>query len=390
MLKRLGHIFLYIVIGQVVSFRSPFNLWRSTKLNCKGLDDDNSEFKYAKEYYNFLVNYDILNDKKIYSESSLFKSGYDDDFYLNIIKERIDNYKIFENNYEKIKKFNKQGESFKLGLNQFADSYDLESNNYLMKNEINTLDIIKNDFTGIKQIFEDPLYYIDKYSNINSELIWTKPIVSDVKDQGRCGSCWAFSSTNAIEANMRLNNYTIDRLSEQELVDCSNKNYGCNGGLMHLAFDYVIDNDGLTSNELYNYTAKTGQCSLKCNNCTNLNITKLKVNGSNINDYKFTIPRSVMDLKASLKRGPVSIALDASPFEFRFYKDGVIDIPSKNTSRINHAVLLTGYSENENGTYWIIQNSWGERWGDNGYAKIKVKSGDGVLLSQLYGVYPYN
>ena len=70
-----------------------------------------------------------------------------------------------------------------------------------------------------------------------------------------------------------------------------------------------------------------------------------------IKDYRFTIPISVIDLKASL---------DASPLEFRFYKKGIIDIASKNTSRINRAVLLTGYSENQNGSYWIIQNSWGK------------------------------
>ena len=102
------------------------------------------------------------------------------------------------------------------------------------------------------------------------------------------------------------------------------------------------------------------------------------------------IPRSVIDIKASLKKGPISIALDASPFEFRFYKNGIIDLSPNNRSRLNHAVLLVGYETNINGSYWIIQNSWGENWGDNGYAKIKIENGDGVLLSQLYGVFPYN
>ena len=124
---------------------------------------------------------------------------------------------------------------------------------------------------------------------------------------------------------------------------------------MHLAFDYCIEKNGLTSNFNYNYTAKNGVCLYNCNTTNTTNLPKIV--GSSVKNYRFTIPRSVVDLKASLKEGPVCIALDASPLEFRFYSSGIIDIESKNTSRINHAVLLTGYSENTNGSYWIIQNS---------------------------------
>ena len=88
----------------------------------------------------------------------------------------------------------------------------------LMKNEISAYDITKNDLVGIKQILEDPQYYIDKYRNLSSELIWNESIVSEVKNQGRCGSCWAFSTTGAIEANMRINNYSIDITIELVLL----------------------------------------------------------------------------------------------------------------------------------------------------------------------------
>jgi len=344
----------------------------------------NSNYELGNEYFKFLTDYDIISEE---SNNFGFKLDNPDD----IIKERYDNYLIFKKNYYSIQDFNKGNNSFKLDINHFADTFELDGNNFLMKNEISAYDITKNDLVGIKQILEDPQYYIDKYRNLSSELIWDESIVSKVKNQGRCGSCWAFSTTGAIEANMRINNYSIDRLSEQELVDCSPENHGCNGGLMHLAFNYVIENDGLTSNEIYNYTAKDGKCQYTCSANNQTNTTEIiKIDGSNIRNYKFTIPRSVIDLKASLKRGPICIALDASPLEFRFYSEGVIDIPSRNNSRINHAVLLTGYSENVNGSYWIIQNSWGKNWGDKGYAKIRIKNGDGVLLSQLYGVYPYN
>ena len=124
-----------------------------------------------------------------------------------------------------------------------------------------------------------------------------------------------------------------------------------------MAFDYCIENGGLTSNELYPYNASDGNCQLYYNK-TNINFPI--INGSNIKKYNYIVPRSVIDIMASLKRGPIAIAIDASPFEFRFYKDGVIDINPSNNSYLNHAVLLTGYEKYENGTYWIIQNSWGK------------------------------
>jgi len=341
---------------------------------------DEREYKYKKEYYKFLNEYDLLKINK-----NLLLSGSENtSIYDKVIKDRLEKYFIFESNYEKILKFNNNSNSFKLGLNQFADSYDIFQENNLMKEEIKKNNLLK---IYLKQIIKNPNYYIDKYNNISSELIWNNTYISEVKDQGNCGSCWAFSTTGALEAMMRINNFNVNRLSEQELVDCSNENNGCNGGLMHLAFDYCIKNNGLVSENDYNYNASDGICKINCNKTDISNIKK--VNGSNIINYKFTIPRSVIDLKASLKKGPVCIALDASPFEFRFYKEGVIDIPSSNTSSINHAVLLTGYKEYENGTYWIIQNSWGKKWGELGFAKIKITNGDGILLSQLYGVYPY-
>ena len=112
------------------------------------------------------------------------------------------------------------------------------------------------------------------------------------------------------------------------------------------------------------------------------------IDGSDIKNYEFIIPKSKIDIMASLQNSPIAIALDANSFVFRFYKDGVIDIPINENSNINHAVLLTGYDTDVNGTYWIIQNSWGEKWGDNGFAKIRATDGEGVLLSQIYGVYP--
>ena len=181
---------------------------------------------------------------------------------------------------------------------------------------------------------------------------------------------------------MNLNNYTYKRLSEQELVDFSEDNNGCSGGLMHLAYKYIVDNQGLVSDEDYPYFIGSPS-----KDTVNMSLFE-RVNGSNITDYDFIIPSSVRDMKESLQLGPISIALDASSFIFRFYKEGVIDLPGNYSADINHAVLLTGYEQDENGSYWIIQNSWGESWGEKGFARIRIKNGNGVLLCQLYGVYP--
>ena len=367
----------------------------NTKIyNSKSTND--IDFMYAKEYYNFLKEYNIIN---VFGndESS------NDKKYVKVCKKRIENYKIFERNYIKINDFNKKN-SFTLGLNQFADTSNFDFGD-LMKNPIGKSDIYKNDFKGLYQLVTSPRDYIEKYNNITDSFIWDDKIVSSVKNQGRCGSCWAFSTTGSIEGLMRINKYCVDRLSEQELVDCSTENYGCGGGLMDLAMDYCMENDGLTSNKDYPYTARDGKCALKCDSdcdnegcdhdcdheCSDTNkLTDIKkVKGSKFRDYKYVIPRSILDIKASLKNSPISIALDASHFAFRFYKNGVIDVPPSNSDQLNHAVLLTGYGKDENGTYWVIQNSWGETWGDNGFCKIRAKNGDGVLLCQLYGVYPH-
>ena len=93
-------------------------------------------------------------------------------------------------------------------------------------------------------------------------------------------------------------------------------------------------------------------------------------------------------MKNSLSYGPIAIALDANNIFFRFYKEGIIDIPRNYSKELNHAVVLAGYDYDKYGLYWIIQNSWGKDWGDNGFCKIRATPGEGILLCQKYGVYP--
>lgn len=187
--------------------------------------------------------------------------------------------------------------------------------------------------------------------------------VSRVKDQGACGSCWSFATVGALEAITAARNQST-LLSEQNLVDCSGQygNEGCNGGLMDAALRYVRD-FGIMSSRDYRYTAKRGTCQFDKTKSV------LQVRGSVV------LPRgseSLLRLALALT-GPIPIAIDAGPRSFHSYKSGVYDDSAcKNRARdLNHAVLLVGYGTTKSGgDYWIVKNSWGTKWGDNGYMKI--------------------
>ena len=338
-----------------------------------------------------------------------------DDIYLNYLKDygKIDNsenkyygffdtnikkknFEIFKKNYEKIDEINNElsnnKNSFELGFNSDFDNilFD-EPNNNLMNNIIPKDYKFKNSY---EKYMKEPFLYLRNFFSLKKEFsLNNTEYLSPVKNQGRCGSCWAFASTNALEAYMRSQNYTVDRLSEQELVDCSWQNYGCNGGFMHKAYDFVIENGGLVSDADYPYKAVTNKCnvckckdgkhiydynitkhccddeSCNCDECSSdFNKTEIlhldKVKGSHLKEYEFTIPKSIIDRILSLQISPITIAVDASSIYFRYYKSGVIDIKPNTTQQLNHAVLLIGYGFDEKGLYWIIQNSWGSGWGD--------------------------
>lgn len=373
----------------LISFGKSFlfpniNFKRTQRLFSEAPSNYEDDFKYSTDYYQHLIKYDLIK-----SSSMLLSSSPDPSLTWSI--KRFKNYQIFVDNLEKIQQFNQQSEELKLDMNQFGDQYDFDYNcqqkcHLDINNQIST----QQDFTkfkrppflGLKKTIRNifkPLFLKNKKTPSNKN--W-KLFLPPVKNQFHCGSCWAFSTTNSIETLMNSQNYTYTRLSEQELVDFSEENDGCGGGLMHLAYDYIIENQGLVSDKDYSYIIGSPHKDT-------VNITSFeRVNGSQIKDYEFIIPRSIQDIKESLQHGPIAIALDASSFLFRFYRKGIIDVPRNFSRDINHAVLLTGYEQDENGTHWIIQNSWGESWGEQGFARIRVKNGNGVLLCQLYGVYP--
>jgi len=273
----------------------------------------------------------------------------------------------FLDNWKMINEHNSGDASFTLGMNQFGD-LSLEEFQYHVHGHMGGC-VHPNEpepaykFDSVPKTVGDNPTAVD-WTNVNGA-----SYVTPVKNQGQCGSCWAFSTTGSLESRYAIANKVtgkdITTLSEQQLVDCSKAegNQGCNGGLMDDAFKYVEKEGGLCSEAEYKYTAKDGTC--KATSCGT------KYYG--IKSYTDVKKDSYSDMETAVVAGPVSIAVDASGTTWQFYRGGVVD--SNCGTRLDHGVLAVGYGVDKSQKFWKVKNSWGETWGEEGYIRLCKECG---------------
>lgn len=258
---------------------------------------------------------------------------------------------VFQENVEYIKEHNAKGLSYTLGVNQFADlTNDEWKETYL------TPGFNRSRGTRYETLAPTDVTAID----------WREQgAVTPIKNQGQCGSCWAFSTIGATEGAIAIATGNLVSLSEQQLVSCSSQNYGCNGGLYDYAFKYIVNNGGVDSEVDYPYTSGRTQANGRCDE------TKQAHHEATLVDFK-DVPRNDHDqMRAALAKGPVSIAIEADRRSFQMYKKGIFSSPDCG-DQLDHAVLAVGFTED----YYIVKNSWGTTWGDNGYILLSAKVSD--------------
>ena len=191
-------------------------------------------------------------------------------------------------------------------------------------------------------------------------------VVNKIKDQAECGSCWAFSAIQAVESADAISTGTLQSFSEQNLVDCVTGCSGCSGGLMTEAYDYVLANqDGkFCLEDDYKYKAMDGTCQFD----------KYSHVGS-ISKYVNVVEGDEDDLAAKLEQnGPVAVAIDASNWSFQLYSSGIYDEPSCSSFSLDHAAGCVGFGSEDGTKYWIVRNSWGTSWGEQGYIRMIWKN----------------
>jgi len=267
----------------------------------------------------------------------------------------------YQKNVAFIIRHNSLGKSYTVGVNQFAD-LSLEEWRQMVLRPMN----ITGHKREVKKLeVSKPMQESYDWRDHNA--------VTPVKNQGSCGSCWAFSTIGAVEGCVAIASGKLVSLSEQELVSCDKECHGCGGGLMDFGFEWIASNGGISSEDVWPYTAKNGVCS------------------EDGEQYKVSVTKGHQDVEkdsddqliAALQQGPVSVAIEADQQAFQLYKSGIFNETCG--TNLDHGVLAVGYSPD----YYIVKNSWGAHWGEEGYIRMArnmpQEGGQcGILMSASY------
>ena len=277
------------------------------------------------------------------------------------IDEFLSRYQIFKENIISI--VNSEKSSFKKGITKFSDLTKQEfSKTYLNLNydALSTLNSIPYTMekTNLKAA---PSSY--DYRNTNK--------IGPSQDQGNCGSSWAFATAGILQSYYAMHIGKFEYLSKQMLVDCDTSDSGCNGGLMEYAFTWLTKNGGIMLESDYPYKGVRGACKSEKSKYIDMKVNGYFKYGSSTSTFN---PVDEDEIKEFLyQTGPLGVVMNGDPLVS--YVSGIIDVPSSEcpASAVNVCLLLVGYGvDSDSGIpYWIVQNSWGEDWGESGFFKIR-------------------
>ncbi|XP_042499408.1 vignain-like [Macadamia integrifolia] len=292
------------------------------------------------------------------------------------LSEKLKRFNVFKENVKYILEFNKKDHPYKLKLNKFGDMTNQEFKSIYAGSKVKHHSMLR----GLPRGSGGFMY--KNFKDVPSSIDWrAKGAVTPIKNQGQCGSCWTFSTVVAVEGINQIRTQNLIPLSEQQLVDCDkgDGNNGCNGGLMEYAFEYIKNNGGITTETSYPYTARDGLCDV-----SKMNAPMVTIDGHE------NVPSSdETALMQAVANQPISVAIDAGGDAFQFYSEGVFNGPCG--TDLDHGVAIVGYGTTVDGTkYWIVRNSWGAEWGEQGYIRMQrgIPAKEGLCGIAMEASYP--
>ncbi|KAI3813372.1 hypothetical protein L1987_18094 [Smallanthus sonchifolius] len=296
----------------------------------------------------------------------------------NALGEKESRFQIFADNLRFIDEHNFSGNrTYTVGLNQFADLTNEEYRSMYLGTKADPYRRIAKMQRG--EISRR--YAVQANEMFPKKVDWReRGAVTPIKNQGGCGSCWAFSTVAAVEGINKIVTDDLISLSEQELVDCDNvNNSGCNGGSMDLAFQFIVSNGGIDSESDYPYKGVGDVCH------------PIRNQGKvvSIDGYEDVPPMNEKALMKAVAHQPVSVGIEASGMAFQLYSSGVFT--GSCGTELDHGVVVVGYDSENGKDYWIVRNSWGTNWGEDGYVRMERNvhgTRDGKCGITLMASYP--
>ncbi|XP_019085549.1 PREDICTED: senescence-specific cysteine protease SAG39-like [Camelina sativa] len=256
--------------------------------------------------------------------------------------EKASRFEIFKKNLKFVESFNmKTNKTYKLDVNKFSDLTDEEF-------QARYMGLVVPEGTSSLDSHKTVSFRHENVSEIGESMDWRQEgAVTPVKNQNPCGCCWAFSAVAAVEGIMKIAKGNLVSLSEQQLLDCSTENYGCNGGLMDKAFNYIINNQGITTEDSYPYQESQQTCD------------STHSAAATISDYKTVTQNDEEALLKAVSQQPVSVAIDGSGAAFKQYEGRIFDGEDCGTN-LSHGITIVGYGMSEEGN--IAVNWAGHPW----------------------------